>query len=83
MHETYREFCDQLIEEAEVEPIFTILVNTIRSHFRDKIHVIFDKLCNEDGSVGGGMGTSFFQLIFFIVCVLFGGSLSLCANLKQ
>ncbi|XP_050730386.1 dynein axonemal heavy chain 7-like [Eriocheir sinensis] len=51
VHETYREFCDQLTEESEVGPIFTILVNTIRSSFRDKIHVIFDKLCNEDGSV--------------------------------
>ncbi|KAK8378939.1 hypothetical protein O3P69_009581 [Scylla paramamosain] len=51
VHEIYREFCDQLTEGSEVQPIFTILVTTIRSNFRDKIHVIFDKLCNEDGSV--------------------------------
>ncbi|KAK3858557.1 hypothetical protein Pcinc_035261, partial [Petrolisthes cinctipes] len=51
VHELYREFCDQLTETSEVSPVFNIIVSTIKSNFRDKIHTIFDKLCNEDGSV--------------------------------
>lgn len=47
----YREFCDQLMEASEVTPIYNIIIKTIKTNFRDKIHVIFDKLCNDDGSV--------------------------------
>ena len=35
----------------EVTGIYNIIVKTIKSNFRDKIHVIFDKICNDDGSV--------------------------------
>nr|XP_045615668.1 dynein axonemal heavy chain 7-like isoform X1 [Procambarus clarkii] len=51
VHEMYREFCDRLMEAWEVTPIYKIIVNTIKTNFRDKIHVIFDKICNDDGSV--------------------------------
>ncbi|XP_047480638.1 dynein axonemal heavy chain 7-like [Penaeus chinensis] len=51
VHEVYREVCDRLTETAEVTAVYQLLIRTIKTSFRDKIHVIFDKICNEDGSV--------------------------------
>ncbi|XP_063589657.1 dynein axonemal heavy chain 12-like [Penaeus indicus] len=51
VHEVYREVCDRLMETAEVTAVYQLLIRTIKTSFRDKIHVIFDKICNEDGSV--------------------------------
>ncbi|ROT81734.1 putative dynein heavy chain 12, axonemal isoform X5 [Penaeus vannamei] len=50
VHEVYREVCDRLTEAPEVTEVYQLLMKTIRTSFRDKIHVIFDKICNEDGS---------------------------------
>lgn len=66
VHELYREFCDQLTEATEVSPIFSIIVSTIKSNFRDKIHTIFDKLCNEDGSVSKKIFSVSHMLLHFI-----------------
>ncbi|XP_068243599.1 uncharacterized protein [Palaemon carinicauda] len=50
VHEIYREFCDRLMAAEEVTGIYDIIIKTIKANFRDKIHVIFDKICNDDGS---------------------------------
>ncbi|CAL4124986.1 unnamed protein product, partial [Meganyctiphanes norvegica] len=49
--ELYREFIDRLVSPEEVTTIYNIVVSTIKTNFRDKIHVIFDKVALEDGSV--------------------------------
>ncbi|XP_042868647.1 dynein axonemal heavy chain 12-like [Penaeus japonicus] len=51
VHEVYREVCDRLVDAAEVTEVYQLLIRTIKTSIRDKIHVIFDKICNEDGSV--------------------------------
>ncbi|XP_064087240.1 dynein axonemal heavy chain 3-like [Macrobrachium nipponense] len=51
VHEIYREFCDRLMAAEQVTGIYDIIIKTIKTNFRDKIHVIFDKICNDDGSV--------------------------------
>ncbi|KAK7080901.1 Dynein heavy chain 12, axonemal [Halocaridina rubra] len=50
VHEMYREICDRLMASEEVTGIYNIIVKTIKANFKDKIHVIFDKLCNDDGT---------------------------------
>ena len=51
VHEVFREICDRLVDCGEVEVMYNLVMNSLKSGVKDKLRVIYDKVCNEDGSV--------------------------------
>ena len=47
----FREISDRLIDTSEVEDLYEVMMKSLRTGIKDKMRIIYDKVCNEDGSV--------------------------------